>query len=568
MYLGIDVGGTHTDAVIVRAAHDSNKRLDVVAQAKVATDHDNLLASVNAALEAVLHDVAPKGIRRVNLSTTLSTNAIVENKIEGVAVLVSGGPGLDPEHFRIGKHYYVLSGSIDHRGKEVAPLDAAALEAALARADAEGLKCFAAVTKFSTRNPAQEQLVSERIGAFCEGDKACRPDFVTLGHRLSGRLNFPRRIATAFYNAAVWRTYNAFADAVEATLRELGVEAAVGVLKADGGTMPLAASRELPVESILSGPAASVMGIIALEDLASGPSGAGDAIILDIGGTTTDIAVFASGHPVIEPDGIEVGSYPTLVRALKTHSIGVGGDSRLRVAAGKVRVGPDREGPPLCLGGAKPALMDAFNVAGVTGLGDVEASKKGLSAMAGLWDMFPEKLADEALATATASIKAAVDDMLWELAERPVYTISELLKDKRIRPRAVHVMGGPAAAFQERLAAAFGKEVRVPAHYQTANAIGAALTRTTMDIELFADTEKGVMLIPNLDVREEVGRDFDLARAEAAAVARLTAHLEAQGVTGALVEVTESSAFNMVTHRLVGKNIRVKCQVRPGIENL
>lgn len=547
MFLGIDVGGTHTDAVVMDGR-------TVVASCKVPTNHRDLLVSVRGAMELLLQRVDPECVMRINLSTTLSTNAIVEGRTEEVGVVVAAGPGIDPEHVRVGRFYQSIPGSIDHRGVEIVPVDEIDLEAVAERYCREGVRVYAAVGKFSTRNPQHERRLGEKL-------MECG-DFVSMGHRISGQLNFPRRVATAYYNSAVWRVYNAFADAIEVAARELGLTAPIHMLKADGGTMPLAVSREMPVESILSGPAASVMGIIALCDIRE------DCIILDIGGTTTDIAVFAAGAPVIERDGIDVGSYSTLVRALRTHSIGIGGDSRLHVAAGAVRVGPERLGPSMAQGGAQPTLIDALNFRGHAAVGDVQASMRGIRELASLWDMFPQRLADEAIRTAVRRIADAVDELLSAINSRPVYTIMELLKERKLDPMRVHVMGGPAEVMRPLLATALGRRVDVPSEYAVANAIGAALTRTTAELELFADTEKGELFIPTLDIQRKVGPRYNLDEARRDARDALLGHLASLGVAGseAEVDVVEASSFNMIDDTgTTGRNIRVKCQVRPGI---
>jgi N-methylhydantoinase A/oxoprolinase/acetone carboxylase beta subunit len=550
----------------------------IVAEAKVPTDHDNLLHSVRGALKAVLAHLDPAAIRRLNLSTTLSTNAIVESKTEDVGVLVSAGPGIDPEHQHVGGHYHVIDGFIDHRGHEVAPLDAAGLDAAAQKMRAAGIKVFASVGKFSTRNPAHEEAMSSAV--------AQDADFVTRGHALSGVLGFPRRVATAYFNSAVWRQYNDFAWAVEESVRDFGLSCEVNILKADGGTMPLELSKSLPVESILSGPAASVMGIIALCDIRE------DCIILDIGGTTTDIAVFAGGAPLIENDGMTVGSYPTLVRALKIRSIGIGGDSALNVSATLgVTVGPERKGPALAtwaLGGATactlghagglprevrgkvcvPALTDAMNVLGHCAFGEVEASRSGIAKLAGLWDMIPERMCRRAVEYALDKIREAVDDLVDEINEQPVYTIFELLKGKRINPQRVYIMGGPAAAFAPLLEKALGREVVLPGHYSVANAIGAALTRTTLDVELFADTQRGTLFIPSLGLTREIPKNYTLHQAQAEVKVALIEHLRKLGVEVANDEpqILEAGSFNMVEGMMaMGKNIRVRCQVRPAV---
>ena len=251
--------------------------------------------------------------------------------------------------------------------------------------------------KFSTRNPRHENYI-RRMVCNCVDESVCEyADFVTLGHQLGGALNFPRRVATAYFNCAVWRLYNQFATAVEKALKDMGLaHVKVNILKADGGTMPLPQSRKMPVQSIFSGPAASVMGIIALTDIFH------DSIILDIGGTTTDIAVFASGAPLIEREGIDIGSHPTLVSALKVHSIGIGGDSAISVVGPKevVRVGPNRLGPSVCLGGERVTLTDALNYTGACAVGDMtEKSRTAIDAYAAArHSMTGEKLAEAAVA--------------------------------------------------------------------------------------------------------------------------------------------------------------------------
>lgn len=546
MYLGIDVGGTHTDA----AAVDHG---EVVASSKVITDHENLLVSINAVLEDLAASLPHDRIDRLNLSTTLSTNAIVEGKTEETGVLVSSGPGVDPENYRIGRCFHNVGGSVDHRGYEIEAPDPKKIEEAVACSRELGISAFAVVSKFSVRNPAHEDALRTALDSMA--------DHVSLGHRMSGLLNFPRRIATAYYNAAVWRVYNKFAAAVEQSVREHGIAAPINVLKADGGTMPFALSRELPVESIRSGPAAGVMGIMALCDINE------DCLILDIGGTTTDIAVFTEGEPIVERDGIELGSYPTLIKSLKTHSIGVGGDSILRVTDGRVFVGPEREGPCMAQGGKHPTLIDAMNYLRIASFGDRDASARGIEKLAKLWDKYPEKTAQEAVDRALQQIKDECDHLVWELNHQPVYTIHELLEGKKIEPKKIYCMGAPAKAFEPLLKKAFEREVEVPGHYGAANAVGAALTGPTFELELFADTDKGRLFVPTLDVERKISKAYSQADAEKDALEYLKNYMNDLGLSERReMEISESESFNMVDFfGGSGKNIRVKCRVKPGI---
>ena len=306
---------------------------------------------------------------RVTLGATLAVNALVQGKTDAVGLALSAGPGLDPRRFALGEHVCVVPGGLDHRGTEISPLITADLEKQAARWREDGIAAVACVGKFSPRNAAHEQKMAQAVrrGAETSVQNASNADAqdalcITLGHRLSGRLNFPRRIATAYFNASVQRLHSRFLDAVENALAKAGVRAAVRLLKADGGAVPLCLSRREPVQSILSGPAASVMGVLALCPAAR----EGCSLLLDMGGTTTDMALVVDGSPVVDRDGMVLQGRRTLVRALASVSIGVGGDSLLTVnghgAGASLRVGPERQGPAVAFGGSSPTLLDALNV--------------------------------------------------------------------------------------------------------------------------------------------------------------------------------------------------------------
>lgn len=569
LYLGIDVGGTHTDAVALSEA-------GIAARTKVKTNHKDLLASVNQALTGILAMVDPAEVFQLNLSTTLSTNAIVEGTTEDVGMLVVPGPGISLDDAVLCRDFHILDGSIDHRGSEVRRMENAQAEGAIAACRKNGVRVFGVVGKFSTRNPVHENTLRQMIGApgNTPGNAAenTGADYVTMGHELGGRLNFPRRMATAYFNCAVWRVFNAFADAVEKSLAELGLgHVRVNTLKADGGTFPLAQARRMPVQSIFSGPAASVMGIIALCDITH------DSIILDIGGTTTDIAVFVEGQPLVENDGIEIGSHPTLVRALKVRSIGMGGDSAISVLGEVVRVGPNRLGPSVadsvacgcdCDENARPTLIDALNATGACAHGNVEASRQAIARFAACHSISPEVLAKNAVEAAAEAIHRATRELLDEINDKPVYTIHELLEGRRVVPKRIYLMGGPAQAMSMAIRQRFELFTVVPEHFEVANAIGAALTRNTASLELFADTERGMMFIPALRHKENVPRTYALDDAKRDALNHLLAHLSQMGVFADRdnAQVTHASSFNMVAEgRTTGRNIRVKCQIKPGV---
>jgi hypothetical protein len=240
-------------------------------------------------------------------------------------------------------------------------------------------------------------------------------------------------------------------------------------------------------------------------------------------------------------------------------------------------VGPNRLGPSLAdfvhagaglPENARPTLIDALNVTGACAHGNVEASRLGVAEFAARHSIEPGMLAAQAVAAAAEAIYASTQELLAEINDKPVYTIHELLEGRRVAPGRVYLMGGPAQAMKEAVRQRFELFTVVPEHSSVANAIGAALTRNTASLELFADTEKGVMFIPALRHRENVPRTYSLADAERDAMNHMLAHLSEMGVFADRdnAQVTHASSFNMVSEgRTTGRNIRVKCQIKPGV---
>ena len=556
--LGIDAGGTHTDAVLCGPE-------GLLAAAKTITCHENLPSSVAAVLAALREALGRRAqllerVARVTLGATLAVNALVQHRADAVGLALSAGPGLAPEHFALGRHVCVVPGGLDHRGTEVSPLQTDDLADAAARWKAQGVRAIACVGKFSPRNPHHEKRMGE-VARRASGLP------VTCGHALSGQLNFPRRIATAYYNAAVERLHAAFLDAVQAELLRAGITAPVRLLKADGGAVPAELSRREPVQSILSGPAASVMGVMALAPVEEDDC----SLLLDMGGTTTDMALFVDGSPVVDRDGMLLDGRRTLVRALASLSIGVGGDSLLTPAEDGVRVGPLRQGPAAAFGGREAAFLDALNVLdapyGATS-GDVAASCAAMTALAASCGRDAQTLARQALDDALHQISRAVGDLLRGCNERPVYTLAALKGMRTLRPRRIWLVGGPAARMRERLSRFMDMPVDCPAHSDVANAVGAALTLPTATLDVYADSSRGRLRAPSLDHEETMPRSWRLAQVEERALALLREQLAASmGQDEALrVEVLESHAFATLDDGGFGaRDMRVGCQVVPGI---
>lgn len=547
MIIGLDVGGTHTDTVLIGKGC-------ILRQAKIPTEHANLFECVRSGLDQVTEGIPPDSIHRAVLSTTLTTNAIAEGKLAPTGMIVSSGPGVDPAAFQTGGQYFCVSGSIDHRGREIQPIDDSEIESIAARFRAEGIRQVGVVSKFSVRNPKHELRIAEILGK--------KFDTIVLGHRLSGNLNFPRRIATAYLNAAVHSIHKRFFESVKASLAKKGMSIPIFVLKADGGTMSLESSMDTPGQTILSGPAASVMGALpfASEDE--------DTLVLDIGGTTTDMAVFVRRVPLLDPLGGEIGGHKTLIRSLKTQSIGLGGDSAVRIVDGKICIGPDRQGFAMAYGGRFPTPTDALFVLGMARDGDAEAARKGLQPLAEQLQVSLQDAAAAIFDAACRRILAAAEAMIDAVNSKPVYTVKEMLSGYRVVPREVLVLGGPAPYFAQHLAELSDLSVKVVPQWHVANAIGAALAKSTSEVTLFADTEQGIAIAPEEDFTLRIKRDFNRQSATALAFDLLRAKCKRMGIPDAELdmEVVEDLQFNMVREFYTsGRNIRIKVQVKPGL---
>ncbi|NLP45831.1 MAG: hydantoinase/oxoprolinase family protein [Epulopiscium sp.] len=547
MIIGLDMGGTHIDGVIIKEGQ-------VIHSVKTPNDPDHLFESIWTTLTSLLADYDPSQIQKINLSTTVSTNAIVENKISPVGMIIQSGPGLYNDFLACGDENVFISGSIDHQGRIVQELDPNELKNAIHLFQQKNIKACAVITKFSTRNPNHElQIKKQLIEHF---------PIITLGHTLSGKLNFPRRVFTSYLNSAVTQTFQNFSKSIQQSLMKEGISAPVSILKADGGTMSLNAAEKCPVETILSGPAASFMGMNAM--LAKEE----DAILLDIGGTTTDLFFLADGIPLFEPLGIKIGPYKTLVRAIYSVSIGLGGDSAIHIQNNQMIIGPKREGRPYAFGGPTPTPTDAMIVLGLIQEGDKKRAYKAMEKIGQSLDLTTEKVATSVLETMGNIIQHEVKERLKEINAQPVYTVKELLYGKKIKPTFIHIIGGPAKVLAPILEKKFQLPCYYPKEYQVANAIGAAMAKTTTEITMIADTSQGIMSVPEMGIYEKIGSNFNLEIARQRALTLLKENAQSIGADNEKLEteITEESSFNMVRGFYTsGQNIRVKAQIKPGL---
>ena len=344
--LGIDTGGTYTDAVILK------EEKEVIASAKSLTTREDLALGIGRAVQSVLSTsaVSAAQVSMASLSTTLATNALVEGQGDrigliyigfrdgavvknGLSVALKGDPFLE------------LKGGHSHAGIEVCPLDEATLRAWIA--GLSGMSAFAVASQFATRNPAHEVRAAEIV-------KELTGKPVSASHQFSAKLNGPKRALTALLNARLIGMIDTLICRASGQLQNLGILAPLMVVRGDGALISQDQAREKPIETILSGPAASIVGARWL-------TGASDALVSDIGGTTTDVALLKNGRPAIDPMGAQVGPYRTMVEAVAMRTTGLGGDSEVHFQveglSGGFFLGPKRVLPVSLAALDQPQVM-------------------------------------------------------------------------------------------------------------------------------------------------------------------------------------------------------------------
>lgn len=535
MLLGIDVGGTFTDAVILEQG-------EIAAQAKRATTHDDVLHCVLAALDAVLQPELAAKLERVVISSTIVTNALTEGRLDEVFLAVIAGPGMNiAGHLPVTPCY--LQGYVDHRGKITAQLD-------LLKLLKQRGKGVAAVSgKFSVRNPQLEYQAEHEL-------KKCGYKKIFLGSGLSGELNFVRRTNSAYFAAQVYELFAHFCERIREALAERGIHAPVHILKADGGTLPLAVALEQPVEAVFTGPAASVLGIEALA------APAVNSISLDVGGTTTDIAFWENGLPLMAKRGAVINGFPTAVRAFHMRSVGIGGDSRIHKTADGYTVGPEREGPAAAVGGETATLSDALIVAGYVSFGETARSLAALEKFGGE----PRLEAQKIIASAVGIIRETIEAMLDEWAKQPVYTVDDVIRGTEFVPAQLIGVGGGAPGLIKALGEAMELPVEIPAGAMVANAIGAAVARPTLSAGLRADTTEGFYIIPESGRRERLPQRFTQKVAEELLSSWLREQTEDWQLPDAETELVSCEHFRTVHgYYDTGDIYNLRMQLRPGI---
>lgn len=446
--LGIDVGGTNTDAVIMDAADH------VIAKAKVACTPD-ITAGIVAAVDAVLGraGLSPGRISHVMLGTTHATNAVLERaNLRRVAVIRIGGPathsvrpmfGWPPDLVAaVSAGAVIVDGGIEFDGQEISPLDTGTIARFLTglAGEADGV----AITSVFAPVSARHELAAAEVARRELGDV-----HVSLSHEI-GSIGLLERENATILNGALAGVARDVADAVLGAITARGLEPAAFFAQNDGTLMSLDQALRYPVLTIGSGPANSVRGAAFL-------TGAADSLVADVGGTSTDIGVLSNGFPRESSYGVEIGGVRTNFRMPDLVTIAIGGGTIVSAEGDQARLGPRSVGyrlerEALAFGGTTPTLTDSAVCAGRATLGNPEHAGPHRQLLA------------RALSRADAALADAIDRMKTSSEDRPLIAV-----------------GGGSILVPDKIPGV--SEVVRPEHYDAANAIGATIALVSGQVD-------------------------------------------------------------------------------------
>lgn len=445
--VGIDTGGTYTDAVLLDTTiqgADCIRR-----KAKAITTHEKLEEGIRESLMGLkLSDQDIGKIEKVVLSTTLATNAIVEGKIRKIGLLMIGGV---PAGRLATEEAIAVDGKVNIKGRIIRDIDKEEVKRAVKKL-LPHVESFAVSGQASVRNPILEQRAKAVIQNVCDLPVVC-------GHELVSELGYLERTNTAVVNAGLLPIIDQFIAAIKTILEEQKIDVPIFVVKGDGTIARIDAIRSTPVDTVLSGPAASIIGAINL-------TGVKDAVVADMGGTTTDIGIVRNKRVELSKDGAVVGDWKIRIKSAKLYTYGLGGDSEIRMENGCVQVGPERL-LPACRGGEHH--VTPTDILHYTGEFIQWERKKAADAV-----MEQAKL---------AGMGSDVDGYVERAKNAIIEKIYDNLKRYRRIKFPVSAIGAPAESWYRIVQKKHNFNLMVPRHYEVANAVGAATSGVSVEAE-------------------------------------------------------------------------------------
>ncbi|MBO8158378.1 hydantoinase/oxoprolinase family protein [Thermosyntropha sp.] len=549
MIIGIDVGGTYTDGVVYEKGR-------IEKTAKKTTRTDDIKSSILEVLDELIVSRKEK-IQRLVISTTLVTNIIATGGGEKTALILLPGHGLPHELYDISENTFFLGGSIDFRGREIEKINENEVINCLKTVKSSGIKRIAVAGKFSNRNNKHEKIVKDLCLKYYPESS------VVISSEVVNKLNFPRRAATTYFTAMTAKEWHTFAEEIKAALKARGIKAPVDVLKADGGTIPLEKSLQIPCETVFSGPAASTMGGAALT------MDNKNSVVIDIGGTTSDISLLIEGNPLYASKGALINGNYTHVNAFAVHSVPLGGDSLVYFEEGKVKVAPYREGAAACLGGMKPTVTDAFNLKYNLNIGNPEFSHKALYELSISSGKDIDVICDEVVEMVIGTLSNAINNMFKEWENEPAYKVWEVINKRKFIPDRLIGIGAASKAIIPVLSEKMNLPYFLHTYSPTANALGAAVARPTLTVNLHIDTAQRIASVDpgGIVTVLEKAENFQLEDAKNLALHFMKKFGEERGMADYINDFVfyQEEQFNIIRGwDRVGKIFDIEVQISPG----
>lgn len=553
MIIGIDVGGTYTDGVVYHLGK-------IEKMVKKPTRSDELKISLLEVLDDLIIDIKRDDIKRIVISTTLVTNLIATGKGERTALVLMPGHGLPHDIYNICEDTFFIGGSIDFRGREIESLNIDEVIECIKSIKGLGIKRIAVAGKFASRNNKHEKIVKDLF------TKHYPESLVLMSSEVANQLNFPRRAATTYFTAMTLKEWQKFVEEMQAVLSERKIKADTFILKADGGTLPLSKSLFMPCETVFSGPAASTMGGTALtmDDK--------NSIVIDIGGTTSDISLIIEGKPLFASKGAVINGVYTHINAFAVKSVPLGGDSLIYCEKGSIKVAPYREGAAVCLGGNKPTVTDVFNLKYNLNIGESNLSLKALQELSKQVNIKLDEICDTVIKQVIDRLEESIENMFQTWENEPAYKVWEIINGRKFRPDRLIGIGAASKAILPVLAEKMNLPCFIHSYSPVANALGTAVARPTLTVNLHIDTSQGICTVDPGGIKTGLAKmgSFNLADAKELAL-KFLQELAAERGIGEYADdfrFYQEEQFNVIRGwDRVGKIFEIRLQVAPGFIN-
>ena len=466
MILGIDVGGTYSDGVLI----SKNK---IVGEIKVKTNSEDLIESISK-IKLKL-DIKEEDLEKVIVSTTLMTNFIVEKKYKNVGLLLVPGPGMKYSEEIFPFPYKIVKGGVDFQGRIIKNFDKNEVLEKVEEIIKEGIDKISINCKFSPRNPLIENNIYTLI-------KNKYPNLkIEKGIELTGNLNFIRRSVSSGLKLASEDIFDSFLKALQAVFP---TTKNIYILKSDGGAIPIAQGKENSIETIFSGPAASVFGAYSLmRDIDS-------ALVIDIGGTTSDYSLILNKEPLFASKGIKINNFYTTARGLSVYSLPLGGDTKINFHSEGFLFTTNKTIPSMN-GGEDLTISDCLCYLDEIEIGDKNLATASLQREGEKLKLSPKDLSLKILNQAGKIISNSLDEVIAYWEREPKYKVWQIENQMKIHPEILFLIGGPAKGLSKYIQNSINIPVVVDDRAMTANALGAALAKDSFSSYIRINTSEG-----------------------------------------------------------------------------